>query len=433
MMDILLIQPSFVRNRQFENKRRSLVPPMMLHYLAKPLLEEGLNVEVLDLSTYAISYTRLEEYIQNWNPRIVGITSVTENFFSARNVAKLVKSAKPETPIVVGGPHVSFKTDETLQYDCFDFVVRGEGDLAFADLVRCLLKNDREGLSKIPCISYRDNGRIINHDRVLIKDLNALGFPTRNKVNPERYAYSAVIMSSRGCPFRCHFCSATAMSGGKYRMRNIYSILEEMDYLVGTLHNRRLAFSDDTITAHSERIERICGHILNRNYVVDWVCASRVDIVNNSLLRLMARAGCRSIQFGFESGNEDVLRSINKKITPEQILYATKLCVQHQIIPYGNFIIGFPEDTSSTIEDTYKLALMIKKMNGTCDFAIMTPFPGTYFYEHAEELGMKIHTENWNEYLLDNPVISTKHLDINELKALYKKCRTGLSRMDSWD
>jgi anaerobic magnesium-protoporphyrin IX monomethyl ester cyclase len=206
-----------------------------------------------------------------------------------------------------------------------------------------------------------------------------------------------------------------------------------MDYLLGYLRNGRFAFSDDTITSHSERIERICGHILNRNYVVEWVCASRVDVVNSSLLRLMARAGCRSIQFGFESGNEDVLRSINKQITPEQILYATKLCVQHQIIPYGNFIIGFPEDTPSTIQDTYNLALRIKIMHGTCDFAIMTPFPGTYFYEHAEELGMKIHTENWNEYLLDNPVISTKHLDIDELKALYIKCRTGLSRMESWN
>lgn len=432
-MDVLLIQPSFVRNRKFENNRRSLVPPMMLHYLAKPLIEEGFNVDVLDLSTYAISDTRLVEYIQHWNPRIVGITSVTENFFSARNVAKLIRSTNPETPIVVGGPHVSFKTDETLQYGCFDFVVRGEGDLAFADLARCLLKNDGQGLNKIPGISYRDNGRIINHDRVLINDLNALGFPTRDKVNQERYAYSAVMMTSRGCPFRCHFCSATAMAGGKYRMRSIDSVLDELDYLTVSLHNRRFAFSDDTITAYPARIERICGHILNRNYAVDWVCASRVDVVSSKLLRLMARAGCRSIQFGFESGNKDVLRSINKKITPEQILNATELCVQHQIIPYGNFIIGFPEDTSSTIRDTYNLALRIKKMNGTCDFAIMTPFPGTYFYEHAEELGIKIHTENWSEYLLDNPVISTQHLDIDEIKELYTKCRTGLSRMESWN
>jgi radical SAM superfamily enzyme YgiQ (UPF0313 family) len=432
-MDVLLIQPSFVRKRQFENKRRSLVPPMMLHYLAKPLIEEGLNVDVLDLSTYAISDTRLKEYIRYWNPRIVGITSVTESFFSARGVAKLIRSTNPKTLIVIGGPHVSFKADETLQYDCFDFVVRGEGDLAFADLVKCLLNNDGQGLSKIPGISYKENGRIINHDRVLIKDLDKLGFPIRNKVNPERYVYSAVIMTSRGCPFRCHFCSATAMAGGRYRMRNIDSILEELDYLTVSLQNRRFSFSDDTITAHPARLERICAHILNRNYATEWVCASRVDVVNNKLLQLMARAGCRSIQFGFESGNEDVLRSINKKITPEQILFATKLCVQHGIIPYGNFIIGFPEDTSSTIQDTYNLALAIKKMNGTCDFAIMTPFPGTYFYHHAEELGVKIHTENWSEYLLDNPVISTKHLDIDELKALYIKCRTGLSRMENWN
>ena len=120
MMDVLLVQPGFARNRQFGNKNRSLVPPMMLHYLAKPLLKEGLDVDVLDLSTYAISDVRLEEYIKHWNPRIVGITSVTENFFSALNVAKLIRSTKPETPIVVGGPHVSFTTEKTLQYDCID-------------------------------------------------------------------------------------------------------------------------------------------------------------------------------------------------------------------------------------------------------------------------------------------------------------------------
>jgi len=406
---------------------------MMFHYLAKPLREDGFNYDVLDLATYAISDTRLKEYVQHWNPRIVGISSVTENFFSALRLGRLIKSIKPETPIVIGGPHVTFKADDTLQYDCFDFVVRGEGDLVFKDLTRCLTENDRKGLEEISGISYRENGRIINRDREFIPDIDSLGFPSREKVNPDRYIYSAVVMGSRGCPFKCHFCSATALNGGKYRMRSIDSILDELDYLIHTLQNRRFAFSDDTITARPAMIERICAHILNRNYNVEWVCASRVDVVSSKLLRLMTRAGCKSIQFGFESGNADVLQSMNKRITPEEILYATELCVRHQIVPYGNFIIGFPADTLSTIRDTYNLALTIKQMKGTCDLAIMTPFPGTYFYEHAEDLGLKIHTENWSEYLLDNPVISTKHLDNHEIKALYKKCRTGLARMESWN
>lgn len=432
MVDVLLIQPKFVNNIQFNGNHRSIVPPLMLYYLAKPLLEDGFSVDVLDLSAYGIKGNRLKEYLHYLDPRIVGITSVTENFFIAMNIAELIKSIRPELPIVIGGPHVTFKADETLQYKCFDFVVRGEGDHSFSNLVKCLINHNKQGLDRIPGISYRSNESIINNKRDFSIDIDKLGFPKRYYVNPNRYAYSAVAMTSRGCPFSCHFCSATAMFGKKYRMRNIDSVLEEIDYLIGALQNRCLAFSDDTITAYPSRIEQICNHILYRNYTVEWVCASRVDVIDDKLLQLMARSGCRSIQFGFESGNELVLKSINKKITPDQILHATRLCIRNRIIPYGNFIIGFPQDTVSSIRDTYNLAIDIKRMNGTCDIAVLTPFPGTYFYEHAEDLGMKIHTDNWSAYLLDNPVISTQHIDIEELNALYKKCRTGISRMEAW-
>lgn len=431
-MDVLLIQPRFSATRRFGGSRRSLVPPMMLYQLSKPLQEGGFHTDVLDLSTYGLSETRLADYVRRWRPRVVGITSVTENFHFAIEVAALVRNALPATPIVIGGPHVTFEAQEALEFDCIDYVVRGEGDITFAALVRCLIAGDHEGIGEIPNLSYRTGSGTVHNERELIADIDALGYPSRGGVNPDRYVYSAVVSGSRGCPFRCRFCSASAMAGGKYRMRSIGMILDELDHLAATLPVYRLAFSDDTITAKPSRIEAICRHILDRRYVMEWVCASRVDVVEHDLLRLMARAGCRSIQFGFESGNAAVLKSMNKGITPEQILSATRLCSLSGIVPYGNFIIGFPEDTRATVQDTYELALEVKKLNGTCDFAVMTPFPGTCFFDRAEELGLTIHTTDWSRYVLDSPVVSTKHLSIDELRELYWKCRNGVSRMAAW-
>ena len=144
------------------------------------------------------------------------------------------------------------------------------------------------------------------------------------------------------------------------------------------------------------------------------------------LVQLMAQSGCQSIQFGFESGNEAILRSIGKNTTPKQIEDAARLCLDLGVIPIGNFLVGFPDDTRESIRETLELAKKLKRMGAVCYLAALTPFPGTYIYEHRERLGIVIHSRNWDDFTLDNPVISTRHLSLDELRTIYADTRTEL-------
>ncbi len=209
------------------------------------------------------------------------------------------------------------------------------------------------------------------------------------------------------------------MAGGKYRLRSVESIMEEIDYLVANLGINFIAFTDDTLTGSPPRMKQICNQILNRGYSIKWNCESRVDVADRELLRLMSQSGCILIWFGFESSNEAILKSINKKITPDQIENAVKLCLEFGIQPGGNFIIGFPDDTKETIKDTFELAKKIKKLGAICNIVILTPFPGTYLYNHADELGITIHSNDWDDYTAYNPIISNHNLSLDEIRTIF--------------
>ena len=424
-MDVLLMQPRIAHARRIRSGLGGFIPPMMLLYLAKPLIDKGFDVDILDLTVYHIDAERFKDYVETYRPSIAGITCTTMAFSNALRSAEYIKRVDPGIKVVMGGPHVTFKAKETLENDCIDFVVRGEGDTVFTGLVEHLLRG-KGSLQTIKGISYRDNGTIVENPMTTIKDLDSLKYPQRDLRFLTRYSVPGALQSSRGCPFRCQFCSAAAMAGGKYRLRSPKSIMEEIDYLVLHVGVNYIAFLDDTLTGFPDLTEKICLHIIGKNYPLKWMCESRVDIVNRDLLKLMARAGCISIQFGFESGSPDVLESIKKNISLEEMENAVRLCVGTGINATGNFMIGFPNDTRKTIAETVSVAKKMKKLGAQVGIAVLTPFPGTYFYEHADELGITIHTKDWDEYDLENPIISTGNLDLEELRWIYYDSKLDL-------
>jgi radical SAM superfamily enzyme YgiQ (UPF0313 family) len=417
-MDVLLVQPRIGHAKRGRASPQAFVPPMMLFCLAKPLVERRFKVDILDLTVSKITLRGFKNYIRRHQPRIVGITSSTLSYTNAIRAAKAVKEIDPEITVVMGGPHVTFRARDALDSGYVDFVVRGEGDVCFPQLVELLLRG-KGSLSKIGGISYLENGDLVENPRVFVRDLDKLGYPQRDGIERTRYAVLGTVQTSRGCPFACKFCAAAAMGGGKYRLRSVESITSEIDYLVGGLGLDSLAFSDDTVTGFPEMTMKICRHILRRGYKVQWVCESRVDVADRSLLELMARAGCMSIQFGFESGSDLILESIRKKISPPQMMTAVRLCKKFGINPAGNFMIGFPEETRKTIKKTVSVAKRLKKLGATVGLAMLTPFPGTYFFEHADDVGIKIHSYDWDEYDLENTIISTRNLDIDELRTIH--------------
>lgn len=417
-MEVLLIQPRMSKSKRLINDLEGYLPPLMLLYLAKPLVEKEFAVDILDLSAYNINARRFKEYIEITRPTIVGITCTTLNFSEALKTARYVKEVNPAIKIIIGGPHVTFTARETLTHDCIDIVVRGEGDINFPQLVEHFL-NGKHSLAEIYGISYRQNGKILETPRKTITDTNPISFPPRGELlDLSRYVIPGSIQASRGCPFKCHFCSASAMAGGKYRMRNIDNIFQEIDYLVVNLGINHLAFLDDTMTAYPEITKALCRHILEKGYAIKWYCESRVDVINIDLIKLMAMAGCYGIQFGFESGSPAVLKAMNKKITPQQIENAVEICLDSGLLAVGNFLIGFPEDTKDTLKETFELAKKIKQKKGGVDIGIVIPYPGTYYYNHAEELGITLHTNDWDDFAMGHTIISTRNFTRDELREI---------------
>ena len=416
-VDVLLIQPPTLRIKRFGFNLESGVPPLTLLYLAKPLREKGFSVDLLDLNTYFLNARRFKEYIANCRPALVGISCSTLTFREALHAAEYIKSVDPGIIVVFGGPHVTFTVPETLANDCIDIVVRGEGDVNFPQLVEHYLRG-AYSLSEIAGISYRQNGEITETPRKVITDIDVLSFPRRDLLDLTRYTIPGTIIISRGCPCRCRFCASAAMTGGKYKIRGIDNILQEIDYLVMECGLSHLAFLDDTMTAYPETTKALCRYILEKGYALRWLCESRVDVVDEGLIRLMAQAGCYGIQYGFESGSEEVLKTIGKGITPGQIDRATAISIEAGILPMGNFLIGFPEDTAETISETIRLGKLLKCRGCNVNFGVVTPFPGTYYYNHARELGITIHAESWDDYEIGHPIISTAKFTREELRTI---------------
>ena len=414
-MDILLIYPRMAHARRIMPGQDGWVLPMTLLYLARPLVQKGFSVGILDLRIESIDRRGFAAYIEAYRPRLVGITCTTASYSNALAAAQCIKESAPETKIVVGGPHVTFTAEDTLKNECFDVVVRGEGDRNFTQLAEHFLR-DQVALDQIRGISFRVGGEIVQNPVQRIEDIDSLGFPSREGIDLSRYSMSGVIFASRGCPFQCRFCSAGAMAGGKYRMRSVRGICEEIDHLVLDRGIRYIGFLDDTVTVYPEVTGAICRHIIDLGVPVQWICESRVDVADIELLRSMAAAGCSQIQFGFESGSEAILKSIRKNITPAQMIGAVERCLSVGIKPVGNFMIGFPDDTHETIAETLALSKHLKQMGAYASLVVLTPFPGTYIYDHRDELGLTLHSSDWNDFDLQNPVISTRHLSVDDLR-----------------
>lgn len=416
-MDVLLVQPARLYPMVDSSGFKGMLPPMSLLYLAKSLLEKGFSVHILDRAVTPLDGPAFKEFIEKNRPAVVGVTSFTVTYNRALKAAAYVKSVAPDIKVVLGGAHVTFTAGETLQDPNVDVVVRGEGDHNFPQLVEHFIKG-QYSLADIPGISFRRGGSIIENPVEIIEDIESLSFPRRDLLDLSLYSGTASFYTSRGCPHKCRFCCSNAMAGGRYRMRSVDSIKAEIDYLAAELGVPYFNFIDDTLTAFPARTEAVCRHIIEKNYPVNWFCASRADTLDKELLGLMKEAGCDSIQLGLESGSREIMASIGKKITPRQVEEAVNTCLQAGLRTVGNFIVGFPEDTPKTIKETIDLAKRLSHAGAVVGFGGLTPLPGTYYYEHSEELGLNIRASDWDQYEIGVPIADTRYFSCDQLREI---------------
>ena len=396
-------------------------PPLGLAYLASMVRDEH-DVRIVDSLAEDYNYGDVERIIKKYDPDVVGITSTTSMIPDAYVIAKIAKRYNENVKIVMGGPHVTFLPERTFQ-ECpyIDFIVRGEGELTFRELIDSL-ERDRDpsnilGLS----INLRDKVRN-NPPRPLIKDIDTIPMPSYDLLPMEKYQANGVrfgtVMTSRGCPFNCAFCSSSLQFGKRWRGHSDSRVIEELKHLHEKYRIREIEFLDDTFTLNKHRAIRIARRIVKEGLDISWSASSRVDTFTEEVAEAMKKSGCHTIYFGIESGSRKTLNFIGKGITPEQSISAVKKAKRHKLRALGSFVIGFPEETKEDIKKTIKLS---KKVGvDFAQFTIATPYPGTRLWKYASAKKL-ILTFDWRKYTTLDPVMKLKNFTSQQITKLLQK------------
>ncbi|HHI00428.1 MAG TPA: B12-binding domain-containing radical SAM protein [Thermococcus litoralis] len=396
-------------------------PPLGLAYLVS-MVRDAHDVRIVDSLAEDYNYGDVERIIKKYDPDVVGITSTTSMIPDAYAIAKIAKRYNENVKIVMGGPHVTFLPERTFQ-ECpyIDFIVRGEGELTFRELIDSL-ERDRDpsnilGLS----INLRDKVRN-NPPRPLIKDIDTIPMPSYDLLPMEKYQANGVrfgtVMTSRGWPFNCAFCSSSLQFGKRWRGHSDSRVIEELKHLHEKYRICEIEFLDDTFTLNKHRAIRIARRIVKEGLDISWLASSRVDTFTEEVAEAMKKSGCHTIYFGIESGSRKTLNFIGKGITPEQLISAVKKAKKHKLRALGSFVIGFPEETKEDIKKTIKFS---KKVGvDFAQFTIATPYPGTRLWKYASAKKL-ILTFDWRKYTTLDPVMKLKNFTSQQITKLLQK------------
>ncbi|HSV95819.1 MAG TPA: radical SAM protein [Spirochaetota bacterium] len=419
-MKVLLINPPY----PFEE---SPTPPFGVISLGAYLEREGVEVLVEDYIVQPYSRARVREVLSAFRPDVVGSTAVTMNVKRALSILRDYKEENPKVIAVMGGPHVSFDADAILGGHHFlDYIIRGEGEITFTEMLRSLETGSPP--EEVEGVSLRSNGSVRhNPDRPLIPDINVLPYPARHLISLSRYralGFPINMVTSRGCPNKCIFCVGSRMVGRKVRYLDVQRVVDEFE-LLSTMRFRQINIVDDLFTANKNRCISICEEIVRRGIRHRWTAFARVDTVSKELLNSMKTAGCTTLCFGIESGNQEILDLVKKNITLEKAKAAVDLCNAAGIEPMTSYILGLPGETPETVRTTMEFARNLSPMYG---YHILAPFPGTEVREKAAEYGMRILTDDWDLYDANRSVAESVHMSHEEIDRIVNEFNGGIRR-----
>jgi radical SAM superfamily enzyme YgiQ (UPF0313 family) len=405
-MRILLINP-------FYPISETPSPPLGLSYLAGALSASGVEVKILDLVVFPYSRARLQTLIETFKPQMAGLTAVTMTFDNAMDVIKDIKGINPEILTIMGGPHISFCARETIgDYPDLDVAVIGEGEQTVVELCRAV--DNGGALEKVSGIAYRRGMDIYyTSQREPIENLDELPLPDRGLLPLGRYRALNMpisITTSRGCPFKCIFCVGRKMVGARVRYRSPVKVVDELQYL-DTLNFHQINIADDLFTANKNHCLGVCNEIIKRGLKLTWTSFARVDTVSDDVLSKMKAAGCIAVSFGIESANPQILKTIKKGITLDQVEEAVGMCQRAGITPFASFILGLPGETPATIKETMDFGERLKHQGLAFGFHLLAPFPGTEIREKCDQYGIQILTNDWSRYHANRAIVETPEVN----------------------
>ncbi|MFX1417699.1 MAG: B12-binding domain-containing radical SAM protein [Promethearchaeota archaeon] len=424
-------KPSEVRSQFFRE------PNLGLLYLAAILDLNDLPVDLLDLEQFIdLNETEFEnvikERIQGY--RIFGITSLTNTFHLALNIARIIKSQKNDNYVILGGPHVSFIYDQILKDDerrenLIDFICIGEAENSFLHLIKILKSQIQNGISlatyekqlnSINGIAYiNSKGELYVNQTYDNINLGNLPLPARYKLTQENYYYSvANIIVNRGCPNQCSFCSRQNLFKTT-RIRPINSILEEIREIQSLQTYTHINFYDN-VNINKEFFRNFCKMFIENKIDIPWGCELRVDTISTEEARLLKEAGCKLIATGIESANVTVLKTNFKYQDPEQVRQGIINLKEHNIAIQAYFVLGLPGETEYSFYETIDYIKSLPFDNhDELNYFIATPYPGSRLWDDKEYFGIKIYESDFRKYDCNHLIFETKELNKVKLEELY--------------
>jgi len=429
MTRILFINP----NTRYLGTLLTVYPPLGILYLSSTLMKAGYEVKVIDADVDNLDLPDIRCAISKYTPDFVGITMNTLQSKAAFETAHYIKK-HGDIKVIAGGPHPSALKAEILRRcKSIDVVVYGEGETTFGELIKAI--EDERSLDTVEGICFRNDHEIkTNEPRDQIADLDRLPRPALDLVAPIRkypgpYPVGARpsmhVMASRGCPFNCTFCSNPVWER-KIRLRSPESVLSEVEWLQESFDVKEIFFQDDTFNVNRHWFESICNGIIDRrlNEKIIFKAPFRANekLVDLELLKLAKRAGFWMIFYGVESGNQNILDSIKKDLSLEEIERAFKLTRKAGIKTFASFMIGNLGESSGTIQDTVNFAKRIDP--NYYGFALAMPYPGSDLYSIAKESGYL--KADFEDYTLDRYVLDTGKFSPAEVERLATNAHKSL-------
>jgi magnesium-protoporphyrin IX monomethyl ester (oxidative) cyclase len=441
-MRVLLINPYVEQMYRELNYAENFRTPLGLAYCAAYIERAGHEVEILDALVLKVTFPRLRKILLKKRPHVVGISTYSPTRYECFRTAKVVKETLgEEVKVVAGGPHVSAAPDDTLRFvSPIDYVVRGEGEETLLELLEAL--ESRRDPAEVMGTSSRKGDQIYHApDRPNIKDLDALPYPGRHLLPMKRYGTRmpstmhrcTTVLTSRGCPARCIFCTRDWFSR-EVRYRSPENMVLEVEEVLKRYKMPSVIFQDDTFTLDMNRTFEFCEAIHRRNLRFKWLATTRVDRISLDLLKAMKAAGCEVITVGAESMIPKTLTWLRKGFTVENVRRAIGWAREAGLIIRCSYLIGVGDETEEDVRDSVRLAreLQVHKLKANVGLSV---YPGTPLYKMALDAGVLPENYSFARNYEDpgrrygnneTPRWYTDHVNLDRLIALRKETEVNI-------
>lgn len=415
--------------------------PTGISYLASYARNAGIEVKVLDQYAECLSIDKIFKLIENFKPDLIGYGATTPNYCSAIHLVRQIRKRFPNILTVMGGQHPSIFPEETLKNDAVDFIIRDEGEESLVSL--CHIIEEKGDFKSIRGLSYKLFSEQIHNEKSNYVNVDALPFPAYDLLPMHCYSSPSYtkfaspcyqMIASRGCPFHCSYCiNAELNISARYRKRNVDSVIKEMELLVDKYGAKQIQFWDPIFPLGHKHAIEFCEKVIEQGLhkKIVWNSTTRAETLTEETIKMMAKSGCKGIGFGIESGNQELLESVKKKVDFDKVRDVCKIARKNGIVVTGSFILGFPGETSEMAQRTIDFAKSLDIHYA--QFSIMVPYPGTPLYRELVKKEEVKKVESEKDFLRFNQSIGLTELEpifvpegwtIEELKTIQKRAYT---------